>query len=154
MRARILIVAVGRLSADMRPAFDHYRRLLTARAELTVREVQETALRGRAPHEVVRLEGKRLSAALAGERQVVALDAGGRMYDSPAFAEQLTAWLAGGQLTFVIGGSLGLAGSIREAAQARLSLSAFTLPHQLARIVLAEQLFRGLKITARETYHH
>jgi 23S rRNA (pseudouridine1915-N3)-methyltransferase len=103
---------------------------------------------------VVRLEGKRLSAALAGERQVVALDAGGRMYDSPAFAEQLTAWLAGGQLTFVIGGSLGLAGSIREAAQARLSLSAFTLPHQLARIVLAEQLFRGLKITARETYHH
>ena len=57
-------------------------------------------------------------------------------------------------MTFVIGGSLGLADEIRQAAAERLSLSALTLPHQLARVVLAEQLFRALKIAHGQTYHH
>jgi 23S rRNA (pseudouridine1915-N3)-methyltransferase len=154
MPPRIRIVAVGRLDADLRPAFEHYRRLLTARAELTVREVREVALRGRSPAEVLRLEGERLIAALAGERQVVALDSGGRTYDSEAFADRLAAWLGNGPLTFVLGGSLGIAEPVRASALERLSLSALTLPHQLARVVLAEQLFRGLKIVAGEAYHH
>jgi 23S rRNA (pseudouridine1915-N3)-methyltransferase len=152
--ARIHIVAVGRLDADLQPAFEHYRRLLSARVELTVREVREVALRGRSADEVLRLEGERLLAALAGARQVVALDASGRTYDSPAFAGQLTAWLERDPLTLVIGGSLGLADQVKAAAGALLSLSSFTLPHQLARVVLAEQLFRALKIAAHETYHH
>ncbi len=154
MQPRIRIVAVGRLSADMRPAFEHYRRLLSARADLSVHEVREIALRGRSPDEVLRLEGERLAAAVDGVRQVVALDAAGRTYDSEGFARQLAAWLAAGPLAFVIGGSLGLAASIKESAVARLSLSSLTLPHQLARVVLAEQLFRGMKIAAGETYHH
>jgi 23S rRNA (pseudouridine1915-N3)-methyltransferase len=154
MPPRIRIVAVGRLDADLRPAFEHYRRLLTPRVELTVREVREVALRGRSPQEVLRLEGERLSSALAGARQVVALDAGGRTYDSEAFAGRLAAWLDGGLLTFVLGGSLGMAEPVKAAALERLSLSALTLPHQLARVVLLEQLFRGLKIAAGEAYHH
>lgn len=154
MPARIHIVAVGRLDADLQPAFEHYRRLLSARVDLTVREVREVPLRSRSADEVLRIEGERLLGALAGARQIVALDVSGRTYDSPAFAEQLTAWLARGPLTLVIGGSLGLADQVREAAGALLSLSSFTLPHQLARVVLAEQLFRALKIAANETYHH
>lgn len=154
MPPRIRIVAVGRLDADLRPAFEHYSRLIAARADLGVREVREVALRGRSPQEVLRVEGERLTAAIAGERQVVVLDAAGRTYDSCAFADQLAKWLAAGTVTFVVGGSLGLAAAIKEAAEVRLSLSAFTLPHQLARVVLAEQLFRGLKIVAGEAYHH
>jgi 23S rRNA (pseudouridine1915-N3)-methyltransferase len=152
--ARIHIVAVGRLDADLQPAFEHYRRLLSARLELTVREVREVPLRGRGAEEVLRIEGERLRAVLNGARQVVALDAAGRIYDSPAFAAQLATWLERDPLTLVIGGSLGLANQVKAAAHTLLSLSSFTLPHQLARVVLAEQIFRALKIAAGETYHH
>ena len=154
MPERLQIIAVGALDADLRPAFEHYRRLIGGLARLEVREVREVALRGRSPAEVLRSEGRRLVAALPGDGTVVALDAGGRSYDSEAFAARLQSWCARGAVTFVVGGSLGLADEIRSGAAETLSLSRLTLPHQLARVVLAEQLFRALKIARRETYHH
>lgn len=154
MPGHLQIIAVGRLDPHLRPAFEHYRRLIAARVDLRVREVREVTLRGRTEAEVLRVESDRLLAALGSERQVIVLDEAGTTFDSPTFAEQLSTWLELGRPTFVIGGSLGLAAAVKERAQARLSLSRLTLPHQLARIVLAEQLFRALKIAAGETYHH
>jgi 23S rRNA (pseudouridine1915-N3)-methyltransferase len=151
---RLEILAVGGLDGGLRPVFEHYRRLIGGLARLEVREVRETALRGRAPAEVLRDEGRRLTAALPAAGTVVALDAGGRLYDSEAFAERLRAWCARGVATFVVGGSLGLADDVKQAATETLSLSPLTMPHQLARVVLAEQLFRALKIAHGETYHH
>lgn len=154
MRGRLHIVAVGRLDTDLRPAFEHYRRLLAARVELSVREVREVALKGRGAAEVLRGEGERLLAAVEGAPLVIVLDQAGTAYDSVTLATQLATWRQRAAPMFVVGGSLGLSVAVKERAQARLSLSPLTLPHQLTRIVLAEQLFRALKIDAGETYHH
>jgi 23S rRNA (pseudouridine1915-N3)-methyltransferase len=151
---RLEILAVGRLDADLRPAFAHYERLIGGLCRLSVREVREVPLRGRTTAEVLRDEGRRLLPCLASGGVVVALDAAGRSYDSEAFAARLRAWSEVGPVTFVVGGSLGLADEVKSAARELLSLSQLTLPHQLARVVLAEQLFRGLKIVRGETYHH
>ena len=153
MSERLEILAVGRLDADLRPAFAHYERLIGGRCRLSVREVREVPLRGRAAAEVLRDEGRRLLSELP-RGVVVALDAAGRGYDSEAFAVRLRTWTEAGPVTFVVGGSLGLADEVKAAARESLSLSRLTLPHQLARVVLAEQLFRGLKILRGETYHH
>ena len=154
MPERLEILAVGRLDADLRPAFAHYERLIGGLCRMSVREVREVPLRGRAVAEVLRDEGRRLLSELSLGGIIVALDARGRGYDSEAFAARLRTWSEAGTVTFVVGGSLGLADEVKAAARELLSLSQLTLPHQLARVVLAEQLFRGLKIIRGETYHH
>ena len=153
MPERLEILAVGRLDADLRPAFAHYERLIGGLCRMSVREVREVPLRGRAVAEVLRDEGRRLLSELSPGGIIVALDARGRGYDSEAFAARLRTWSEAGTVTFVVGGSLGLADEVKAAARELLSLSQLTLPHQLARVVLAEQLFRGLKIIRGETYH-
>ena len=154
MPERLEIFAVGRLDADLRPAFAHYERLIGGLCRMSVREVREVPLRGRATTEVLRDEGRRLLSELSPGGIIVALDARGRGYDSEAFAARLRTWSEAGTVTFMVGGSLGLADQVKAAARELLSLSQLTLPHQLARVVLAEQLFRGLKIMRGETYHH
>jgi 23S rRNA (pseudouridine1915-N3)-methyltransferase len=151
---RIHIVAVGRLSTALAPAFGHYRRLLAPYATLRVDEVRHVALTGRTQTEVLRDEARRVVARLPQDLPVVVLDAGGRVYDSPAFAERLRQWLDGGGACFVLGGVLGLAPDVKARAVELLSLSRLTLPHQLARVVLAEQLYRGIKIARGEPYHY
>ena len=155
MAAALQIVAVGRLSPQHAPAFEHYRRLVAGLVPLTVREVREVALQGRAPAEVMREEANRVLRQLEGARRVVALDVEGRSYASRQFADWLErSFEGGGAVAFVLGGSLGLDERVKERADELLSLSPLTLPHQLARVVLAEQLFRALKIARGERYHH
>jgi 23S rRNA (pseudouridine1915-N3)-methyltransferase len=152
--ATFQIVAVGRLSPQMEPPFDHYRRLLTGLLPLTVREVREVPLQGRSPAEVLRDEANRLLPHLEGVRRVVALDVEGKRYTSLEFAAWLQRLIEGGDAAFVVGGSLGLDERVKTRADELLSLSPLTMPHQLTRVVLAEQLFRALKITRGERYHH
>jgi 23S rRNA (pseudouridine1915-N3)-methyltransferase len=152
--ARIEILAVGSLHRDLQPAADHYVDLLRPHATVSVREVKEVALRGRSEAEVLREEGKRLLAAWPQAPVVVALAVDGRSLDTCAFADWLQDAFERGGAGFVIGGSLGLAAEAQTRAAVRLSLSPLTLPHQLARVVLLEQLFRAGKILRGEPYHH
>lgn len=154
MAPRIHILAVGALDGHFVPAFEHYRRLLRGLAALEVREVKGVPLRGRGEGEVLRDEGRKLLAALPTPGRTIALDTAGRAFDSLGFAAELRRHLEAGPVTFVIGGSLGLDEAVRARADELLCLSLLTLPHQLARVVLAEQLFRALKIARGETYHH
>ena len=147
------ILPGGPHSRPQRPAWGHHRRLLAAYCDLGVREVREYALRGRPAEDVLRAEGRRLLAAWPRRRTVVALEVAGVPCDSPGLAGRLAGWLEGGGAAFVVGGSLGLAPEVLGRADERLSLSPLTLPHQLARVVLAEQLFRAFKILRREPYH-
>jgi 23S rRNA (pseudouridine1915-N3)-methyltransferase len=154
MAPRINILAVGALDGHFAPAFEHYRRLLRGLVVLHVHEVRAVSLRRRSEGEVLREEGRRLLAALPVPGRTVVLDVGGRRMDSLGFAEELRRHLETGAVTYVVGGSLGVEDGVRAAADELVSLSPLTLPHQLARVVLAEQLFRSLKIARGETYHH
>jgi 23S rRNA (pseudouridine1915-N3)-methyltransferase len=134
---RYTVLAVGRVRPPYEDDVRHYERLLARHAKVDLVEVRDDdALARRIP-----------------ERAYVSLlDAGGRAYASEAFA----AWLeerrqAGRDVCFVIGGAFGTG---LERCDHRLSFGPATLPHQLARVVLLEQLFRAHKILAGEPYHH
>ncbi len=154
MAARVELLVVGSLHRDLAPAAHHYLDLLKPHVTVTVREVKEVALRGRSEAEVLREEGKRLLAAWPQAPAVSALAIDGAALDTEAFAARLQRAFERGGVGFVIGGSLGLAAEVRARATDALSLSALTLPHQLARVVLLEQLFRAGKILRGEPYHH
>ena len=141
MAARIEILVVGALHRDLAPAARHYLDLLQPYASVDVREVKEVPLRGRSEAEVLRDEGRRLLAAWPRTPVVAAHAVDGRTFETQDFA----AWLQRG---------MGLAREARDRADQLLSLSALTLPHQLARVVLLEQLFRAAKVLRGEPYHH
>lgn len=154
MATRVDILAVGSLHGELRPAAHHYLHLLRPLIGVSVREVKEAAQRGRSRAEVLREEGRRLVAAWPRTPLVVALAVDGRTLSSEAFADWLQAAVDRGGVGFVVGGPLGLSDDVVARVDDRLSLSSLTLPHQLARVVLLEQLFRAAKIARGETYHH
>jgi 23S rRNA (pseudouridine1915-N3)-methyltransferase len=99
-------------------------------------------------------EGERITLKVEGVATKVACDAGGKSMSSERFA----AWLQGEReaardVAFMIGGAFGLSDAVRDAAGMRLSLAPWTLPHELARLVLAEQLYRAGTIVRGEPYH-
>lgn len=154
MAARVEILAVGSLHRDFEPAARHYLDLLKSLVPTSVREVKEVPLRGRAAVEVLRDEGRLLLGAWPRTPVVAVLALDGRALETEAFAAWMQRGLERGGVGFVIGGSLGLGREVQERADERLSLSALTLPHQLARVVLLEQVFRAAKILRGEPYHH
>ena len=102
----------------------------------------------------LKAEAANILKGLASGSELVVLDEGGKQLDSPGLAEFLAKRLdMGKSLVFVIGGSWGLGPELKEKADTVLSLGKMTLPHGLARIVLLEQLYRGLMISHKRTYH-
>lgn len=121
---------------------------------LAVVEVREAGSRGGDVEGTRRLEGERLLERIPTRAELVACDPGGEVLDSAAFA----AWLRDRRdraqdVAFVIGGAFGLSEAVRGRARRRLSLAPWTLPHELARLVLAEQLYRAGTIARGEPYH-
>lgn len=142
---RLIVLAVGRLRPPYADDVAHYAKLLTRHARLELVEVRDDEA-------LVR----RVPAGPPGGAPgpfVSQLHADGQPFSSEAFA----AWLeerrqSGRDLCFVIGGAFGT--DELAATEHRISLGPMTLPHQLARVVLLEQLYRGHKILAGEPYHH
>lgn len=156
---RVLIAAIGRLKADA-------ERALVARyveraeksgkplgLSLDLRELTES--RAARAADRCREEGEALLAAAGPDAVLVALDEGGKAIDSEAFAGRIAAWRDGGarSLAFLIGGADGLSDEVRARAQLVLAFGAMTWPHQLARIMLAEQLYRATTILSGHPYH-
>jgi 23S rRNA (pseudouridine1915-N3)-methyltransferase len=133
---------------------------IAARLPGWAREAREQ-YRGRMPRgfEVEHLDlktgiAKRVHSRLPGNALLVALDERGREYTTREFAERLAAWRAAGvPVAFVIGGPDGLDPALRDAAQHLLRLSALTLPHALAQVVLYEQLYRAASLLGGHPYH-
>ena len=103
-----------------------------------------------------RVEGERILAHVKPGERLVALDERGRAFTSPQFAAHLGAWRDQGvrQVVFVVGGAFGLADAVRSRADLVLALSAMTFPHQLVRVLFAEQLYRATTILQGSPYHH
>jgi 23S rRNA (pseudouridine1915-N3)-methyltransferase len=115
-------------------------------------EVRAVAARTRTADEVRREEGSRLLAQARGT--IVALHEGGRSMSSTAFAEWMQARRELAEdVSFLVGGALGLSPDVLSRASLKLALAPWTLPHDLARLVLAEQVYRAGTLLRGEPYH-
>jgi 23S rRNA (pseudouridine1915-N3)-methyltransferase len=117
-------------------------------------EVKPEPRAGQPVARVLAAEAQRLQAAIAQGTLTVALDERGRDWTTAQLADQLSAWRdAAERVAFVIGGPDGLDPDFKRAARLQLRLSSLTLPHALARVLLAEQLYRAWSILANHPYH-
>ena len=150
---RLIIAAVGRASAGDPEAklYDNYIKRLPWKVAL--KEIDERRSVKGAERQA--REAKLLLQATPEQAAAVVLDEKGKTMDSRAFAGQLSRWQDEGQrdVAFLIGGADGHATDVRERAQLLLSLGSMTWPHMLARVMLAEQLYRASSILAGHPYH-
>ena len=155
----VTILAVGKLKDRFfEEGCGEYQKRLMRYCTLSVREaVDEKAPEALSPaqeEQVKDREGKRLLSLLDPRDHVIALTVTGKAYTSEGLAERMGALRDQGRnVSFLIGGSLGLSQEAVSRADEELSLSKLTLPHRLARLVLLEQLYRSFKILNHETYH-
>ena len=151
---KLIVAAVGRpRNAALAAAIEEYEERAAKYWPLEVREVKEESARNAAPDVVQAKEAERLLARIDGAT-VIVCDERGKTMTSQVFAKFLQASReAARDVAFVIGGAFGLAESLRKRAQTQLSLAPWTLPHELARLVLAEQLYRAGTIVRGEPYH-
>lgn len=149
----IQFVVVGKLRAPMADAGAEFEGRIARMADLRVDEVVAEAVQ-HGDARVHRKEGERMRARIAQGAHVVALDSRGRQ---PKSSEALAAWMgrrleAPGPTCFLIGGAIGLDPALVDEANEVMSLGPLTLPHQLARVVLAEQVYRALADLAGHPY--
>ena len=135
--------------------YEEYARRLPRECALRLVEIpMGRRSRTQAPTTAVEDEGRRMLASVPERARVVALEVGGRAWDTLALAESLREWLQSGRDTaLLVGGPDGLSDGCLGCAEQRWSLSALTLPHALVRVVLAEQLYRAWTIINGHPYH-
>ena len=141
----IRIIAVGKLKEDyLRDAQKEYSKRLSRFCKLNIVEADEDF--------TLEKEADRIRKALTANSHVIALAIEGKKYDSVGFARYLENLMISGKshISFIIGGSDGLDESILTEADNLLSMSDMTFPHQLARIILLEQIYRAFKIINNE----
>lgn len=149
------LVAVGtRLDDWINAGFNEYARRLPKDSPLELIEVAAVQRRGQ-PVERLRVEeGERLLAKVSPRDHVVALNVTGRALTTEALAEKMEDWrMSGGDVVFLIGGADGLDTACLTRANEQLSLSAFTFPHGLVRVMLAEQIYRAWTLLVGHPYH-
>jgi 23S rRNA (pseudouridine1915-N3)-methyltransferase len=153
---RLLIVAVGqRQPAWAREAFDEFAKRMPADARIELVEIKaEPRDSGKTAQQMMAAEAQRLRAALPKAVWTVALDERGQRRSTEQLAQRLAAWRTGGRdVALLIGGPDGLDAALRSGADETLRLSDLTLPHALARVLLAEALYRAWSLGAGHPYH-
>ena len=153
---QMTILAVGtRQPAWVNEAVADYCRRMPPDLALAVKEVKaESRTTGKSAAVMMAAEAQRLRAAMPAHARVVALDEHGQRLTSEGLAEQLSDWRAQmDPVVFLIGGPDGLDASLKKEARLLLRLSDFTLPHGMARVLLAEQLYRAWSIGSGHPYH-
>jgi 23S rRNA (pseudouridine1915-N3)-methyltransferase len=152
---RLVLICVGKIRPPFADDVAHYQRLLGRHARLEVAEIGEAGADPGRAHEALPREGGAILKRIPEDSFACVLDREGEELTSEelaAFIEERR--MARSDLCFVVGGPLGLDRAVLERAQRRLAFGRITLPHQLARVVLLEQLFRAHKILAGEPYHY
>jgi 23S rRNA (pseudouridine1915-N3)-methyltransferase len=152
---RLRVVALGhRMPAWVTEGVADYVRRLPREYAFDLVELKPAPRdRGRSVPMLLADEAQRIAAACTGAR-IVALDERGKAWTTRQLADRLSRWRSeGADVTFVIGSADGLDASIKDKAEALVSLSSLTLPHGLVRIVLAEQLYRAASLVAGHPYH-
>ena len=157
---KISIISVGKLKKQyLKEGVGEYAKRLSRFCDLQLLEVADEQapeyLSAIQEEQVKKKEAVRILGKLKEGTFLIVLDVKGEKKSSEGFADTLQACFMGGKsnITFVIGGSLGLDAELIKKADLRLSFSDMTFPHQLTRLILLEQLFRAFKIINGETYH-
>lgn len=156
---KIRLLTVGKVKEQwLRQGVEHYAKRLRRWARVLITEIPEQPPGDRdaaAKRETVARESALILERVVPGTCLVVLDIQGRKLSSKSLADFLQNHMVRGQsdFTFVIGGSLGLSDEVRARADLVLSFSDLTFPHQLIRVMLLEQIYRGYKILAGETYH-
>ncbi len=150
------LVAVGqRMPGWVTTAYEDYARRMPAQTPLQLRELRaESRGAGLDTDSVLQREAQRIEDALPAQALRVVLDERGRRMDTLQLAEAMRDWRRMGRdVAFVIGGADGLAQRIKDSAGLLLRLSDLTLPHGLARVLLAEQIYRAHSVLSGHPYH-
>ena len=157
---KITVVCAGKLKEKyLRDGVAEYEKRLRPYADLRTIEIIEERMKDRPSlaekEEVLRREGERLSSQIPQGAYLIVLDVGGEEMSSEKFSARIDRLIlmGGSHIAFLIGGPFGLSDELRQRADLRLSFSQFTLPHQLIRLFLMEQIYRSFKISRHEPYH-
>jgi len=156
MAMQLHMIAVGRrMPTWVVDAVDAYRKRFPPHCRLQLVEIAAgRRSKGADLARINRDEGERLLAAVPAGARVIALERRGHELDTAQLADQLRGWLEQGRdVVFLIGGPEGLAGPCLDRADAVWSLSRLTLAHPVARVVMAEQLYRAWSVVAGLPYH-
>jgi 23S rRNA (pseudouridine1915-N3)-methyltransferase len=153
---KIALICVGRAGGTLEPAIREYEKRAARYWTLDVVEVkEERARKGVTEDHVREAEAERILKRVPKQAELVALTRTGDAWSSARlarhFQRQMT--MGGADIVYVIGGAFGLSDGIMKDARRRMRLSTFTMPHDLARLVLLEQLYRAGTIIRNEPYH-
>ncbi len=153
---RLFILAVGNKMPDWVSAgYNEYVKRMPRELKIELLEIKpEKRSEAKATAAILEAERERIAAVLPANSEIVALDERGKNLSTVELAEALEGWQGEGRnVAFVIGGADGLHAGVKQGAGSLLSLSRMTLPHGLARIFLAEQLYRAMSILRHHPYH-
>lgn len=153
---KFIICAVGHKMPEwVATGFEEYAKRMPHEAAVELLEVKpEKRVGGKKVEQLLAAEAIRIRAVLPPKHYIVALDERGRQQTTIKLADSITKWMAtGGDIIFLIGGADGLDANIKNSADEVLALSALTLPHGLARVLLAEQLYRAMSLIKGHPYH-
>lgn len=155
----INIISVGKIKEKyFTAAIEEYSKRLSRFVKLTITEVADEKIPDNASEKEMDLikekEGVRILSKLGDNSYVVTLCIEGKEMSSEELAKKIAGIsMTSSNITFIIGGSLGLSNEVKSKSHLRLSFGQMTLPHQLMRVVLLEQIYRAFKINNNESYH-
>ena len=155
----ITVICVGKIKEKFfTDAINEYVKRLSRFAKTEIIEVKDEKIpdnaSGKECEQILEKEGDAILSKIPKGSYVVSLCIEGTEMSSPALADKIKyISMESSHITFIIGGSLGLWEEIKKLSKLRLSFGKMTLPHQLMRVVLLEQVYRGFKILANESYH-
>ena len=155
----IQLICIGKIKEDyLKNAIEEYRKRLSKYCKLEILELPDEKIPDKLntslANEIKQKECSNIIKHLKKSSYNIALDLGGKQLTSEQFSEKLqNLSMINSNITFIIGGSLGLTNELLNYCQEKLCFSKMTFPHQLIRVFLLEQIFRGFKIAHNETYH-
>lgn len=156
----INILCVGKIKEKFfREAIEEYSKRLSKYCNLNIFEVEDSKVPDKVSDNLAKVikdeEASRMLNQMKKDTYLICLDLNGKEYDSVEFSEKISKLTAYGEsnITFVIGGTLGIGDEVLKIAKEKICFSKMTFPHQLIRVFLLEQIYRGFKIIGGETYH-
>lgn len=158
---RINIICIGKIKEKyFTDAIGEYSKRLSAFCKFAIVELPEEKIRNNNPNqaqidEVIEAEGKKILQKIGQSDYVVAMCIEGKMLSSEELSATVDRLSVNGisTINFVIGGSYGLANTVKTRADLKLSMSKMTFPHQMARMILSEQIYRAFEISTNGKYH-